>query len=891
MDGFGTSFRPLRPRVPREVEEELRFHLEMRIRDLKAAGLSHDEARREARRHFGNLNAIAAECRRYGHQRERKVRRRNLLAEVGQDMRYAMRQFARNRGFAAITVLTVGLGIGAATAMFGAVDAALLRPLPFHRPDRLVVLPSVSIPFDWGEGGGAPDDNGRRFLDITDAHQMTGVFSNVAAYAAAGINLSDPANPVRLRVGVVTTEFFTTLGVAPVEGRTFAPAEGVPGGPPVVVLSYGLWQRQFGGEPMLGKHIRLNDKAYAVVGVMPRGFTFPDDSDVWIPLTVPTTAATFEPFRGWLPSQVVARLADGVSTDAATARVLTRWEQVAGPSVGDERSNLDDLVDRVRATGAVQPLQGRLAQSRRSALLILLGATGLVLLIACANVTSLLLSRGVTRRREMAIRTVLGAGRRRLIRQLLIESAALVTAAAVLGIALAWVFLRVTGSLMPEALAVLAPPRVDVRVLSFAIVMSGLCALGCGLWPALISTREGEGTTIKRGGGWGATRRGTTRARRALVGAELALTLVLIVGAGLMLRSLVHLMETDLGIRTNRVATVALAQVRTDAVRGVLDHLGGAPGIESIGVVNDLPLAGEGGIALRVSAEGRQAASGEPVFSRYLFATGGYFRTLGIPLLHGRVFTRADEVGGAQVAVINARMARELWGSDDPVGRSFFRPSGSDSIICRVIGVVGNVRERPEEEAMPQMYFPPRGTRQSYLSLLARSSLPPGQLLRTLRNAVRAADPSQAVYDARMMDDVLSGSVAPRRVNTFLIAGFGAMALLLAALGVYGIVSHSVTQRAPELGIRAALGATGRHLMGLVAIDMLWICIPAFVLGGAGAWAGSRLLGSLLYGIGTRDAATFFAAPAILLAIVLLATLLPAARALRLQPLDVIRTD
>lgn len=887
--------RFFRPDIDRDVDEELRYHLDRLTEDELAHTGDPERARARAVARFGNIEAIGRVLRRTGARRLMWARRAETLDALVQDLRYAVRRIGQEPGFAAAVVAVLALGIGATTAMFSAVDAALLRSLPFERPGRLVALKEVNIPyqFEMNERAGDP-----RTVDLLDILEIPRVFSHAAGYAAGGLNLSDPERPVRVNAGIVTAGFFATLGRRPAQGRGFGAEEGMPGGPRVAVLSHGLWRRQFGEAPMIGKSVTLNGRQYTVIGVMPPGFSFPSESDLWIPMTVPTTSETFEPFRGWLPSHVVARLSDGVTFEAAGAQLLTRWEQVTSASGGTINEWLQERVAEVRRTGVAQPLQENLTGNHRAALLVLLGATGLLLLIACANVTHLLLSRAATRRREIAVRAVLGATSGRLVRQLLTESVLLAVAGATLGLVLAPVALRLTSTLMPPALAGLAPPTVNLRVLGFALGLALITATTFGLWPAFASARADAGETL-RSGGLGTTTGGAGRARRVLVTGELALTLVLLVGAGLMLKSFQRVTSTSSGLTPERVATLELSFARSAGGRAArlavvdatLERLAGVPGVEAAGAVNDLPLRGRGGISLTLEVEGRPRPAGaEPLFARFLMASGGYFRSLGIPLLQGRVFTPADDSLAPAVAIVNATMARALWPGERALGRAF--RLRADSVWYRVVGVVGDVREAGlEREAGSQVYFPVHAETPSNLALAVRGTLPRQAMLGLLRDAVRAADPSQAVYNIRMMDEVVRASLALRRTNTVLITAFGMLALILASLGVYGVVAYSVTQRTRELGIRAALGATAQGLIRLIAGEMVWVGVIAVALGLGGAWAAARVLESLVYDITVRDTVTYVVALLVLLITLALATLWPARRTLRLNPMDVIRAD
>jgi len=874
-----------RDQMARELEEEMRLHVELRAKSLEDGGMTAGDAQHAARRRFGRATSLE--------ERVRDVWGLEWLDQLRQDVRYAARRLRMRPAFSVPIVAVLALGIGATTAVFSAVDAALLRPLPFARPSELVTLTNVVIPFD--------RERDERFpLDIEDVAAMRDVFGHVAGFAAGGLNLADDERPLRARVGVVTAGFFETLGVVPQVGRAFSEQEGKPNGPAAAVLSHALWQRQFGGRDIVGTIIRLNRRPYTVVGVMPPGFSFPNESDLWIPLTVPTTFATFEPFRGWLPSRVIARLAPGVTPPTASARLWTAWQQAIPERTPGRELQPNEELKEVREKGAIVPLQRELVGNRRTALLALLGATGLLLLIVCANVANLLLSDAASRRREIAVREVLGATRPRVVRQLLAESVLLAVAGALAGVALAPPALGVLRSILPADLAGIAPARLDLRVLVFAAAVATLTALAFGLWPSLGTANTDPNDTIKSGGGHGATAGSLGRARRVLVVAELALTVMLLIGAGLMLRSLERVLSQDTGMRAARVATLELSfgarrpggrAARLVTINTVLDRLAATPGIEAAGAVNDLPLRASGGIAISVEIDGMpKPKTDEMSFARMLMASGGYFSALGIPILRGRTFRVSDDSLSPKVAIINQAMAQQLWTGTDPLGRTF--RWGGDSVPITVVGIAADVREAGLERVVDaQMYFPITMQTPDNVAIVARGTLPERALLARLTEAVRVADRSQAVYNVRMMDEVLSRAVAPRRTNTVLITLFAALALVLSALGVYAVVARGVAQRWRELGIRAALGATGADLVKLVSREIVALVLVGVMLGVGGAWALARLVQSLLYGVDAHDPVTFVAVPFLLAIPAAAAALLPARRAVRVSPTEVMRAD
>ncbi|MGB7211094.1 MAG: ABC transporter permease [Gemmatimonadales bacterium] len=872
-----------RDRATRELEEEMRLHREHRAEQLRAQGMTPAEAEFAARRRFGNQGVLQ--------EASRDAWGFRWIDDAVQDIRYAARRLRQRPGFTFAVVGILALGTGATTAMFSAVDAAMLRPLPFLRPAELVALPQVRLLFD--DGMGHPGG-----ITIADVEAMPRLFSHASAWGAGGLNLSDPDHPLRLNVGVVTTDFFTTIGTPPLVGRGFVPEEGRFGNAQVAVLSYGLWQRQYGGRDMIGHAILLSDKSYIVIGVMPPGFSFPQESDLWIPMTIPATYETFEPFHGGLLTSVIARLAPGVDVRTAATALFGRWQAAIDAEVGHSPDpTTRQTLDKLDRDGAVQPLQQSLVGDRRTALLVLLGATGLLLLIACANVTNLLLSQAVTRRREIAVREVLGATRGRVVRQLLAESVLLTLAGAALGILLAPLSLGLLRTLLPAGLAGLATARIDARILAFTVLLGAASGVIFGLWPALATSGKAPVEVIKQGGGHGATAGRTGQLRRSLVAAELALTVVLLVGAGLMLRSFSRLMGLDRGMNVENVGTLEVSQtfgparssLRLLVIDQVLARLQATPGIVAAGAVNDLPLGGEGGLATNVSIDGASDDIPSMPYARILEATDDYFAAMGIRLLAGRTFAASDDSLAPPVMIISAHMAEEDWPGVNAVGRTFHVHSDA---LYTVIGIVSDVRElRLDENPMPQMYSAITQGTPGTVTLVARGALAPNVLLATMQAAVRAVDPSQAVYHVRMMNQVLNTSVAPRRTNTILISLFAAVALVLASFGVYAVVAYGVAQRFHEFGIRSALGATGRDLIGLVSREMVWVAVLGLAVGLGGAWALMRIANSLIYGVTIHDPVTFVLAPVLLLVPVVMATLIPARRAARVDPAEVMRAD
>ena len=857
------------PDVDADVEDELRFHLEESARDLEAAGYPPDEALRLASARFGDVTRLRRWLSAHDHRSQRHHRRIEHMDALLLDLRYACRKLIMRPSFTISVVLVLAVGIGAATAMFSAVDAAMLRPLPFERSERLVMLDHVSIPHrDFGSD---------KSFTIGDARGMTDMFSHVAAFAPGGLNLGDEDSPVRVRVALITTDLFPMLGVGPASGRGFVEEEGTLEGPRVAIISDGLWRRQFGGDPnLVGRDVRLNEIPHRVVGIMPPRFGFPQDTEIWMPLAVPNEFSRWEPFGQYLPSTTLARLAPGVTVEQAANRVYNAVQ-----------ARLDQELDSSPGEFA-RSYREALVGNRRTALLVLMGATALLLLVACANVTNLLLSRTAERRSEITLRSALGASRGRIVRQLLVESVMLSGAGGLLGVLVARAGLGMLTSLMPAVLAGTVPARLDMRVLSFSLVIAIGTGLFAGLWPALSASRSDPNDVVKAGGGSSSARDGA-RVRRTFVVAQLALALTMAVGAGLMLRSLDTLLSTDSGVRAEGVVTMELSLARAafdtpeksrQFVTGVLEQLEASPGVTSAAMVNELPMRGGGGVRFQLKPV---EDDGERVMGQEIRVTRDYFDALGIPLLSGRLPQPATDSGAPTEMVVNREFARLLWPDEDPIGKQY---TLMEPIPPRtVVGVVGDVRGQTlAEAAIPQMFAPLEEGPGRNLTVIARGAGSASALGALMTNAVRSVNPSQAVFNLRPMDEVIAGGIRQRRTNTLLITFFGLIAVVLAAIGVYGVVSYGVTRRSREIGIRIALGANSRSVLGLVMKEGVIMAVAGIMLGLLGAWALRRVLESMLYGVEPGDPVAFAGAVMSLMVIAVLATLLPAWRALRLDP-------
>ena len=870
------------PSVDADVQDELRHHLDACTADLIDLGHSPEAARREAERRFGDVATVEQWLRSHDHHRLRRMARVEHMETLLQDIRYGVRKLWQQPAFTLSVVGVFALGIGAATTMFTAVDAALLRPLPFQRDDRLVASVRIQLPFALSESTTS--------ATIEDARELD-VFEAVSAYAPGALNLGAGDAPVRINIGAITPELFETLGVTPAAGRSFTAEEGQPDGPDVAILSHGIWRRYFAGDRgVLDQNVILNGKPYRIVGVMPAGFGFPRDAAVWIPLHLPWGFADMEPFRQYMPSLVVARLAPGVTLDQARTQVLTVFQRKANP----------DRPFTLSASDVLTPLRELLVGTTRTALLVLMGATALVLLVACANVTNLLLARASARRPEIALRAALGASRPRILRQLLVESVLLALAGGAVGVLIAALAVNALGTIMPAQLAGLATAQLDLRVLGFSLAVAITTGLVFGVWPAFGATRTDAAEVIKSGSAGTTGARAGARVRRAFVIAELAISLMLAVGAGLMLRSLQTLFDNDPGMVAEQLATLELSFNRATYPQGgarwrfmenVLERVHRIPGVEAAAFVNELPLRGVNSVSVSVHAEGAPPPEDieEFVFALLQNVSPEYFRAMGIPVLAGRMPRAKPDSLAAEEMAINQKLARRLFAGEDPIGRRIVFAGREPKTV---VGVVGDLRGRTLEDTLgSQMYLPLRESPGTNVALVARGTLPEHVLAGRLQEAVITEDPQQAVYNVRPMTDVIARALTPKRVNTILITTFSLVALLLAAVGVYGVIAYGVSRRTREIGIRIALGARRADVMRLVMREGVILAVAGVALGLAGAWALRRLIEGMLYGIQPEDPITFVLAAVVLMATAVFATLIPSRRATRVDPVRAIRAE
>jgi predicted permease len=803
------------------------------------------------------------------------------------DARFGTRVLLRRPGFAAAVVLTLALGTGATTAIFSIVNAALLRPLPYGEPDRLMMV--------WESNGRlGVEENVVSPFNYTAWKAQARSFSGLDAFAARGGTLTGQGKPQYLRAGLVTPGFFSTVGVEPMLGRTFSQEEGLPGAARVGMLGYGLWRTTFGGDPsVVGKVITINEIPVTVVGVLPQSFEFLEPLDLWIPLLIDPA----EPPQGRFLT-VVGRLGTGVTEDQAQAEMSAL-----------ARARMQQNPDYLTDWGVnVMPLRDHLVGDSRATLLMLLGAVVFVLLIACANVANLFLSRATTRQREVAIRAALGANRARLIAQMLIESTLTALAGGAAGFAVAWLGTRLLTRLAPENLPFLTSVGMDWRVLLFAAAVILAVAILSGLAPAVVLMRPDLREELKEGGK--ATEgEGRLRLRHLLVVTDVAMAVVLLITSGLMLRSLQLLQRVDLGYESDHLLTFQFAmpeqrypghEPKAAFTERVLEKIAALPGVQTVSAGSVLPMGGPG-IGHGMLVEGRPAPGpGQDIPVDLRFVTPGYFKTLGIPLLQGRDFTPQDRHGSPYVIVIGQHAARTVWPGESPLGKRIVMEwfevvdgEGRDvQITATVVGVVGDIRESGfESEPETMLYWPIRQMSTNPVHVAVRSSSDPAALTASIRSAVESLDPDRPIYDVATMDERLGRSIAQRRFSMALLTLFSALALLLAAIGIYGVLSYAVNLRTREIGIRIALGSARSGILRLIVGQGLRLALLGVAVGLPLAYAVAKLLASLFYQVGIADPMVYSAAPLLLLGIVLLACYIPARRAARMDPIEALRSE
>lgn len=871
-------------RIQADIDEELRFDLDMRTAELVQQGLPEDEARRRALAEFGDLEQTRRYCAEVDEAAQRSERRTEWLAELRQDARLAWRGMRRTPGFALVVLVTLALGIGANTAVFSVVRKILLGRLPYREPDRLVRL--------YGGPANDPDPRGMltaaEIADLRGTRTLSGVaaFGNYLGATYVGDQHADVWQAVQ-----VDPEFFHVLGVRPLLGRAIDARDVGPDAAPVAVLSYRLWQRTFGGDSgVVGRAVQLDRRTTTVIGVLPPSFVSPDrDPDVWTPLDLqsvlrdPVLARRMRVFRA------VGRLADGVTPAALRTELAVIAHRAR------------DQYPELRTVAPVNPvpLRETIVGAVRPALLVVMGAAGLVLLLACVNVAGLFLSRATARRRELAVRAALGAGRARLVRQLLTESALLALAGGAIGIALAYWAKDVLTGIAGRVLPPMGDIRIDTTVLAFAVAISVLSALAFGLAPALAGTRfdlHGSLAESSRGASGG---RVSTRIGRGLVVAQVALAVVLLIGAGLLGRTLVALQQTGVGFHAGRdqvtfgvnlfTSSYADAARRAAFMNRFADSLRALPGVRAVGVVTVAPWSGPNTTRFAIAERPEPAPGLEPV-AHYDEVSEGYFAALGIPIRRGRAFTAQDREGAPPVAVVTESLARAYWPGESPIGQRV-RVGGATAPWREVVGIVGDVRESPSADVMPMIYLPMRQSSVGAGVFVVRTTGDATALIPVIRRALRTIDPALPLIWIRTLDEIFQDKLSGQRLPMFFTTAFALLALVLAALGVYSVMAYSVTARHREFGIRTALGAQRASVLALVLRQGMAMAVAGTAVGLLVAAAATRVLTGLLVGVTPHDPPTFVAIPLILLGVSAAACLIPARRATRVAPVEALRAE
>jgi putative ABC transport system permease protein len=868
-----------RKKRERDLERELLADLDLEAAELVENGLSAEEARYAARRAFGNLTLIKEDT--------RAMWRWTWVERFYEDLRYALRTARREPGFAAVVVLTLALGIGINTAVFSVTNTVLFRKPQLADPDRLVTLQQKFPKLGDIPLGTAPAE----YLDYRDRSRA---FSSIVGYEDAVFDLTGGMEPVHVQALSATHTLFSTLGVRPLRGRTFSPAEDQPGGAKVAVLSYELWQSRFGGSPQtLGSIIRLNEQPYMVIGIMPASFEFPftaasvgEPPALWVPVAF--TAKRIQDRAAEFPVHIVARLKPGVSLPQAEQDVRR---------VADEfqREHADIYSGNVRLQVNLDPLGARDAARVRPVLLALMGAVGFVLLIACANVTNLLLARAAKRQREMAVRNALGASAKRLVAQLLTEGLLLTAVGAALGCALAQAIIELVASLWPSFVAGLAQVRIDPTVVVFTLGISILTGLVCSLVPAMSWTRPDTGATLKLAGRQGASQV-RQRLRGALVVLEASSAVILLIGAGLLIHSLIEVLRVPMGFSPDGVLMARTtfnrqryptADRRHDSERQMVERLAALPGVAAVGLTTHIPLADDRQIGFVPEGDENSVR-----WADNALVSDNYFTAMGIPIVRGRTFTSQDTHQSPGSAIVNESMARRFWPNGDAIGKRIIW--GGRKLT--VVGIAGDVHIKALDSGVNptiycSVYQVESGATTSAVFVVRTRTSDPTSIASAVRQAISSVDPGVPIFDVRTMDQIVSRSLTSRRFVVALLSSFAIVALALAVIGLYGVLSYAVAQRTSELGVRFALGATPAKVLRLVLADGLRLTSIGVVIGALLGVVAARAMSRLLFGIRVFDLTTFAIAVAMLIAVALVASYVPAKRAAGVDPMVALRHE
>ncbi|HKQ04030.1 MAG TPA: ABC transporter permease [Blastocatellia bacterium] len=803
------------------------------------------------------------------------------MQAIIQDLRYGVRMLTKRPGFTVVAVITLALGIGANTTIFSFVNGILLRSLPYPQPERLVTLDETALKR-------GVTSMGVSFPNFLDWREQNRVFEDVAAYDTVGLALTGSGEPEQIQGAEGAQGLFEILRVSPLLGRTFTAEEDRPNTDAVVILSYGLWQRRFGGDPgIIGQTLIMNSRPRTVIGIMPEGFRFPEVAEFWVPLALTTKTYT----RNDHGLGAIARLKDGMSLEQARNEMNDIAERI------EQQNPVTNEGLGVSVTGMHDALTG----DYRQALVILLSVVACVLLIACANVANLMLVRATTRQKEVAIRAALGASRWRIVRQLLTESVMLAGLGGALGLLLAVWGLDLLLAAIPIKLPFWMKFGLDWRVLGFTFGVALLTGLVFGILPALHASRINLNETLKEGGR-SAAGAGRQRSRSLMVVAEIALSLVLLIGAGLMMRSFLRLQHVDAGFNPTGVMTMRInlpqskynpGARRSDYFRQLMERLRAQPGVESAAAISTLPLSGNTwGRSLTV--EGFPILSvGQAPFIQHNVVMPGYFRALGIPILEGRDFTDADTAEGPKITIVDERLARQYWPNESAIGKRIrFGPPEDNEPWHTIVGVVGAVRhERLEATTRNSVYLPHVEIPVGRMYITLRTTGKPESLIEPARTQIRALDPDLPITHVRTMDEVEAQSVWQPRLYTILFGVFAAVALLLAAVGLYGVMAYTVTMRTHEIGLRVALGARSGDVLKLIAGQGIKLALIGVGSGLIAALLLTRLMATLLFNTSVNDPLTFAGIALLLVLVALLACYLPARRATKVDPMVALRYE
>ena len=813
---------------------------------------------------------------------------RNLL----QDFRYALRQLRKNPGFTAVAVLTLALGLGANTAIFSVIDAVLLRPLPFHEPSHLVVVKPTEP--------GRRDDIGVSYPTFLDWRAQNHVFEGLSVFRGDDFTLTGRGEPTHLTGEVVSANLFAVLGVAPIIGRDFVPQEDQPTGTgSPIILSHSLWQNRFGSDPrIVGQSLTLDGQMFAVVGVMPAGFQFPVQRT---PVEFWTTIANDAQSMDGTPPITAQR---GASYLDVIARVKP---QVTLAIAQTEMAGIQDGLNRQypenRPKGiSLVPEADAVVGDMRQGLFILLGAVGLVLLIACANLSNLLLARATTRHKEISVRTALGATRWMIVRQLLTETALLAGGGAAAGLGLATWGIKLLTALAPGDLPRITESGINLQVLIFTALVAVFTSVLFGLVPALQAAKPELAAALKEGGRSGTETRTRSRLRSALIVTETALAIILLVGSGLLLRSLLSLGRVDPGFAKDHVITFGLDlpdryghPQRVAFYRSLLEQVRATPGVRSASAAYPLPLSGDA-VKTTFEVEGHPMKRSEYPVTTLHTIDRDYFHTVGVPLVSGREFNVQDDAAGANpVVIISQRLAKQIFPGVDPIGRRIRTNISSgpgDPPMRVIVGVVGDVKsEGLAAPSIPESYVPYPQLPFAPMSVVVRTEIAPANMVATLTTEVQSLDSALPLLHVKTLDEYVDDSIMGTRFETFLLGTFGVLAFVLTAVGLYGVISYTVVQRRREMGIRIALGADRTAILGMVVKNGALLACTGAVIGLAGAFLLTRLMAALLFGVGPTDPLTFLCVPVALIAVAILASYVPARRAAKVDPMVALRYE